>query len=273
MLKIVFHEDYLTDYFTSAAESPLRVKAIHRRLRDHFETVTPEAATTEDILRVHTRDHLEAVQREGSEVYRTALLSAGGALCAARLATEGVPAFGVIRPPGHHAKPSSYSGFCFFNNLAVAVTSLLDSGQIQRAVVIDFDMHRGDGTEAIFRDHPAVDFIEVHARSRERYLGLLELKLRWLGPTDMIAVSAGFDLYVRDWGALLETDDFHYLGYLIRQAAENKTGCRCFALLEGGYFVNDLGKNALAFCLGLSGLPPSVACSEAEDDVGIWPEP
>jgi len=273
MLKIVFHEDYLTDYFTSAAESPLRVKAIHGRLRDHFETVTPDAATIEDILRVHTRDHLEAVQREGPEVYRTALLSAGGALCAARLAMEGVPSFGVIRPPGHHAKPSSYSGFCFFNNVAVAVTSLLVTGKIRRAVVIDFDMHRGDGTEAIFRGNPAVDFIEIHARPRERYLGLLELKLRWMGAADIIAVSAGFDLYVRDWGGLLETDDFHYLGHLIRQAAENKTGCRCFALLEGGYFVNDLGKNALAFCRGLSGEPPSVTCDEADDEAGIWPEP
>jgi len=273
MLKIVFHEDYLTDYFTSAAESPLRVKAIHGRLRDHFETVTPDAATIEDILRVHTRDHLEAVQREGPEVYRTALLSAGGALCAARLAMEGVPSFGVIRPPGHHAKPSSYSGFCFFNNVAVAVTSLLVTSKIRRAVVIDFDMHRGDGTEAIFRGNPAVDFIEIHARPRERYLGLLELKLRWLGAADIIAVSAGFDLYVRDWGGLLETGDFHYLGYLIRQAAENKTGCRCFALLEGGYFVNDLGKNALAFCRGLSGEPPSVTCNEADGEAGIWAEP
>ena len=273
MPKIVYHEGYLTDYFTSAAESPLRVKAIHSRLKDHFLTVTPEAASVEDILRVHTREHLESVQREGPEVYRTALLSAGGALAAARLAMEGMPAFAVIRPPGHHAKRSSYSGFCFFNNIAIAVTSLLETGSIRRAVIIDFDMHHGDGTEAIFRENPAVDFIEVRARSRERYVGLLELKLRWLGHTDVIAVSAGFDLYVRDWGGLLETDDFHYLGYLIRQAAENKTGCRCFALLEGGYFVNDLGKNALAFCLGLSGESPSVACSELDDDAGLWPEP
>ncbi|MCU0589577.1 MAG: histone deacetylase family protein [Syntrophobacteraceae bacterium] len=272
MLKIIYHEDYLTDYFTSAAESPLRVKAIYRRLRDHFETVTPEAASPEDILRVHTSDHLEGVQSEGAEVYRTALLSSGGALCAARLAMEGMPAFAIIRPPGHHAKASSYSGFCFFNNMAVAVTSLLAAGSIRRVAIIDFDMHHGDGTEAIFRDHPAVDFIEVRARTRERYLGLLELKLRWLGGVDLIAVSAGFDLYVRDWGGLLETDDYHYLGYLIRQAAQNKAGCRCFALLEGGYFVNDLGKNALAFCLGLSGEPPSVLCGD-DDDSGIWPEP
>ncbi len=273
MLKIVFHEGYLTDYFTSAAESPLRVKVIHRWLRDHFEAVIPEAASLEDILRVHTREHLEAVQSEGLEVYRTALLSAGGALCAAHMAMDGAPSFAAIRPPGHHAKRSSYSGFCFFNNMAVAVSSLLQTGRIRRAVIIDFDMHHGDGTEAIFRSNPAVDFIEVRARSRERYLGLLELKLRWLGPTDIIAVSAGFDLYVRDWGGLLETEDFHYLGYLIRQAAENKTGCRCFALLEGGYFVNDLGKNALAFCLGLSGEPPSFTSGEPDDDAGIWPEP
>jgi acetoin utilization deacetylase AcuC-like enzyme len=273
MLKIVYHEDYLTDYFTSAAESPFRVKAIHNRLKEHFETVTPEPAAVEDILRVHSEEHWCKVQEEGQELYRTALLSAGGALCAADLAVAGIPAFAVIRPPGHHAKPSSYSGFCFFNNMAVAVSSLLHSGRIQRAVIIDFDMHHGDGTEAIFRETPSVDFIEVRARTRERYLGLLELRLRWLGPTDIIGVSAGFDLYARDWGALLETDDFHAIGYMIRQAAENKTGGRCFALLEGGYFVNDLGRNAFAFCLGLSGEPPRETYNGDDDDEGIWPEP
>jgi acetoin utilization deacetylase AcuC-like enzyme len=273
MLKIVYHEGYLTDYFTSIAENPLRVKAIHNRLKDHFEIIPSEPASKEDILRVHTEDHWIKVQEEGADVYRTALLSAGGALRAARLAVEGIPAFAAIRPPGHHAKQSSYSGFCFFNNIAVALSSLLHSGEIERAVIVDFDMHHGDGTESIFREHPSVEFIEIRAKTRERYLGLLELKLRWLGPTDIIAVSAGFDLYVRDWGGLLETDDFHYIGYLIRQAAENKTHGRCFALLEGGYFVNDLGRNALAFCLGLSGEPPEVILNGNDEDDGIWPEP
>jgi len=253
MLKIIYHEDYLTDYFTSMAEAPHRVATIYGKLKEHYRAVIPEPASKEDILRVHSPQHLEKVQQEGKEIYETALLAAGGAICAARLACRHQPSFALIRPPGHHAGHSRYSGFCFFNNIAVAVASLLESGQVRHAIIVDTDMHRGDGTQNIFADSPAVTIIDVRAKERQTYLQILREELDRIAQADIIAVSAGFDLYVEDWGRLLETSDFQYIGWLLHRAAVRLADGKCFAILEGGYFLNDLGKNVLAFCQGLDG--------------------
>lgn len=258
-LKIVYHEIYQTPYYTCKSENPVRVKAIYHKLRNHYETVTPDQGREEDVLRVHVPAHLKKVRKEGKDLYRTALFAAGGALCAARLAMEGTPAFGIIRPPGHHAGPDHYSGFCFFNNIAIAVTSLLKKNQIRKAVIVDIDMHNANGTREIFSEEPAVSIIDLWAKNRQTYLDLLMTELERIPIVDLIAVSAGFDLYVRDWGGRLETHDFHRIGYALHRTAMEKAEGRYFALLEGGYFVNDLGKNALAFCRGLEGRKEDLA--------------
>lgn len=253
-MKIVYHEDYLTPYFTATVESPFRVKAIHNKLKDHFETVTPLPASLEDILRVHTREHVDRVKQEGKDIYETARLAAGGTLTAARMALEGQTAFAVVRPPGHHARRSSFAGFCFFNNMAVALAALLESGDIRSAAVVDIDMHWGDGTADIFSDTAAVTIIDVCARGRDVYLRTLADEIDRLPAVDLVGACAGFDLYVRDWGALLETEDYHTIGTAIHDLAVQKAGGRVFGVLEGGYFLNDLGTNALAFCRGLDGM-------------------
>lgn len=253
MLKIIYHEQYLTPYFTSVAENPTRITVIYNKLKDFYDTVAPESATQTDIFRVHSREHLERVQQEGIEVYQTALRAAGGAISAARLAIERTPAFAIIRPPGHHAGRSRYGGFCFFNNIALAVACLLETAQVQTAVIVDIDMHRGDGTQDIFNNEPAVSLIDIWAKDRQVYLDLLLEQLQQIPPVDVIAVSAGFDLYARDWGGLLETADFHKIGLSIQRTAQEKASGRYFAVLEGGYFLNELGKNVLAFCRGLEG--------------------
>jgi acetoin utilization deacetylase AcuC-like enzyme len=256
MLKIVYHEEYLTDYFTSTAENPARVSIIHNKLKEIYPTVIPQPASKDSILRVHSQQHLEKVQQEGKETYQTALLAAGGALCAARLAYEGEPAFAIIRPPGHHAGVSRYGGFCFFNNVAIAVADLLQSKKIEKAVIIDTDMHRGDGTQNIFADNQKVTILDIWARERQSYLQTFQEELARIPQVDLVAVSAGFDLYVEDWGGMLETCDFQLIGYLIHRTAGEKAAGRYFALLEGGYFLNDLGKNVLAFCQGMEGNQP-----------------
>lgn len=258
MMRIIYHESYLTGYFTSSAESPHRVSAVYNKLKGHYEVLTPLPASRQDILRVHTPEHLEKVQCEGKEVYETALLSAGGAILAAEAAKPGDPTFAIIRPPGHHARRSQYSGFCFFNNMAIAISKLLDQQEIRNAVIIDIDMHYGDGTAEVFSGNSSVNLIDIREKRRADFLRHLLKELTLIPPVDLIAVSAGFDLYVKDWGEMLETSDFQLIGHQIHRAAKNKAGGRCFAILEGGYYVNDLGKNALAFCLGLEGIPPAL---------------
>jgi acetoin utilization deacetylase AcuC-like enzyme len=85
---------------------------------------------------------LNYVRQEG--LYDIAALAAGGAIQAARLGLE-TPAFGAIRPPGHHASSDSCWGFCYFNNMAVALLTLKDEGLIETATILDFDLHYGDG--------------------------------------------------------------------------------------------------------------------------------
>lgn len=253
-LSLVYHQDYLTSYYTSTVECPARVKAIHAKLSNRFPIVEAQSAKREDILRVHTSALVERVESESRETYEIALLAAGGAIRASDEAMRGISTFGLVRPPGHHAGPDRYWGYCFFNNIAVAITRLMANGTIASAVVIDLDLHDGDGTEAIFKDNPAVNVINVRAKTRTAFLEFLEQELGNSSETDLLGISAGFDTYVRDWGGILDTEDYRAVGTTITTAAHRLCQGRCFAVLEGGYYLPDLGKNVLAFCEGLAGL-------------------
>jgi len=251
---VVYHESYLTSYYTATVECPERVKSIYSRLRHRFPIKQPQTADIEDIHRVHSTLMVERVQLEGRDTYETALLAAGGAITAAEEATGGVPAFALVRPPGHHAGPDRYWGFCFFNNIAVAISKLLGNQTIASALILDLDLHHGDGTESIFQSDQAVRVVNISARTRVSYLEHLVQQLEnCYGEIDLLAVSAGFDTYIHDWGGILLTDDYRTVGSIIRAAALRLCSGRYFAVLEGGYYLPDLGKNVLAFCEALSG--------------------
>jgi acetoin utilization deacetylase AcuC-like enzyme len=196
---------------------------------------------------------VERVQLEGRDTYETALLAVGGAITASEEAMRGIPAFALVRPPGHHAGPDRYWGYCFFNNIAVAITKLISKGSVKSALLLDLDLHRGDGTETIFKDNEAVSVANINAKTRTAYLDCLEQELANCGEVDLLAISAGFDTYIRDWGGILKTDDYRYAGMLIRTATQRLCQGRCFAVLEGGYYLPDLGINVLAFCEALAG--------------------
>ncbi|NOY11199.1 MAG: histone deacetylase family protein, partial [Archaeoglobi archaeon] len=117
-MKVVFHPEFYRVYTSDPAAEAGRMEAIVEEIKD-FEFVEPEPAGEEDILLVHTARHLEWVKGM-HEVYGVALLAAGGAILAARISFS-EPAFAAIRPPGHHASPDSSWGFCYFNNVAIAV--------------------------------------------------------------------------------------------------------------------------------------------------------
>lgn len=249
VLKVIYHEICLTDYPTATCENPSRLESIMAALQKHYPIIEPSPATEEDILRVHTESILRAVQRD-PELYRAAAMSAGGAIMAAEAALKGEPTFAAVRPPGHHASPGSHWGFCFFNNVAVSLEKLLARGDIARALVLDIDLHFGDGTDNFFSNRGNVVVANIQENIRERFLEEVD---RALGSHDydMVAISAGFDQHVEDWGGTLTTEDYFTIGRNVRDFAGTTCGGRYFAVLEGGYNTSVLGENALALCRGM----------------------
>lgn len=245
-MKVVYHEDYNEVYSSDPASAPGRIQAVEMALRGKVTFVDPVAATKEDILRVHTPEHIRSVELEG--VYDIAALAAGGAIKAAQIGlTE--PCFALIRPPGHHASSGSAWGFCYFNNMSVALEKLKSDGKIRKAFILDFDLHYGDGNVNILGKKGYVEILNPAGADRNEYLKHVQNDLARTD-ADMIAVSAGFDNHEDDWGGLLKTDDYRYMGKLVVEAARRNKG-GCFGILEGGYNHRVLGKNVLAFIEGL----------------------
>jgi acetoin utilization deacetylase AcuC-like enzyme len=245
-MKVVYHEDYNEIYSSDPASAAGRIQAVEMALRGKVTFVTPLPASKEDILSVHTVEHVKSVEREG--VYDIAALAAGGAIKAAQIALN-EPCFAVIRPPGHHASSGSAWGFCYFNNMAIALEKLKGESKIKKAFILDFDLHFGDGNVNILRGKGYVTILNPTASNRNEYLKNVQNDLAQTD-ADMIAVSAGFDNHEADWGGLLKTADYKYMGSLVRDAARRNNG-GCFGLLEGGYNHSVLGKNILAFIEGL----------------------
>ena len=253
--------------FPDHPESPDRFSLLLPRL-DSFGAqkldVTP--AAKDEIARVHLPgliESLEEICRQGPAIidpaptfvtrtsFEDALLAAGGTLVCTRavLTGDAKNAFALIRPPGHHASASSAWGFCYFNNMAITLERLKAKGKINKAFLLDFDLHFGDGNVNILSSKGYVTILNPDSSSRLEYLKNVEKALARTD-ADLIAVSAGFDNHEEDWGGLLKTEDYTRMGRLVRETAlRNKGGC--FGILEGGYNHAVLGKNVKAFINGL----------------------
>lgn len=245
-MKVVYHEDYNRVYTSDPAASSGRIRVIEEALRGRVEFVEPEPASKEAILRLHTPEHLYSVEREG--IYEIAALAAGGAIRAAEIGLS-EPCFALIRPPGHHASANRSWGFCYFNNMAIALEKLKLQGKIERAFILDFDLHFGDGNVNLLGGKDYVRILNPAAQERGAYLEAVEKALAQTD-ADMIAASAGFDNHIDDWGGLLETEDYTAMGRMMGEAAR-RNGGGCFGILEGGYNHSVLGENVLAFVEGL----------------------
>lgn len=164
-------------------ENAGRVQAVLRLLEKYevtadLLTISPHLATVEQLTRVHTKSMVEKVrqaaahnwQRLDADTYVTqssyelARLAAGSAAAAVDSIMSGVANTGLalLRPPGHHAERNRVGGFCLFNNVAVAARQALAVHGVKRVLVIDFDVHHGNGTQEIFYDDPNVLFISLH---------------------------------------------------------------------------------------------------------------
>lgn len=247
---VVYDSSYLTNYSTASVEKPDRVRQIMKDLGTTYTIKKPEPCTDDDILLCHSEGLLH-IEKHDAERFAVAKLSAGGAIKAAQLAVEGTPSFAVIRPPGHHANPDHNWGFCFFNNIGIAVKRLLADGKVQRAVILDIDLHYGDGTEAIFTSNANVPVLNIQSSHPDDFINDTKTALEQCGNSDIVAVSAGFDQYIKDWGANLSTQDYHALGQISGSYARHYCRGNIFAVLEGGYYIPDLGKNVIAFIEGM----------------------
>ncbi len=166
-MKVVFHEDFYQVYTSDPAADEGRIEAVIEVIKPHVEFVIAKSAAEIDIGAVHTKAQIEDVRRQG--LYPIASLAAGGAIQAATIGlTE--PCFGLIRPPGHHASSNSCWGFCYFNNMAIAIEHLKRSGKIKSAYVLDIDLHYGDGTVNILGNKGYVTIHNLSTRDRIAYV-------------------------------------------------------------------------------------------------------
>ena len=284
--------------------------ALHGRVAQ----VAPEAAREEDVALVHDRALIETVRGavdEARERGRVAAIDAdtrvSGASWEAALGTVGAGleavhgvvegrfrnAFVAARPPGHHATPGRAMGFCLFNNIAVAAASLRARSETGRVLIVDWDVHHGNGTQDAFYEDPDVFFLSLHqyphypgtgaanetgrgrgegftlnvplgARTpRGDYLRVfgmaLETAVSRCEP-DFILVSSGFDVLAGDplGGQLLEPEDLHETTRMVMEAAERCCGGRVVVFLEGGYNPQRTGAGCVAVIRALSGVAMNV---------------
>lgn len=268
-------------------ENPRRVTATIAHLKQQVELplgwAVPGEVSEEQILRAHSPEHLARLQIpedfDGDTPFHENIIdyaraSASAALDALKAARNGETVFSLMRPPGHHATRNQAMGFCYLGNVAIAALEAEATGA-KRVAVYDFDVHHGNGTEAILLNRPGVAFFSIHlypfypgtgsanvgkncfnypvppGTPRETYLATLKRSLNDLKNfrPDLIAVSAGFDAFVRDpiGGGSLQTEDFHWLGQSLRAL-----GVPMFSVLEGGY-SRDLPELIFAYLRGVEG--------------------
>ena len=286
----VITDERCTEYASPGhPERPQRISKSLERLRAQKDLditwATPSASVDDAvILRAHTKEHLARVTAAADEfdgdtpahpkLIEHARRSVCGAVAAMQAARKGEMAFTLLRPPGHHATKDRAMGFCYLGNIAIATLEALATGA-KKVAVYDFDVHHGNGTEAILLNQPGAFFYSIHQHPcypgtgtanvgkncfnypvapktpRLEYRKVLQRALDDLKSQkpDLVAVSAGFDAYARDPLAqeTLEAEDFHWLGESMR-----KLGVPVFSLLEGGY-SSDLPELILAYLKGLAG--------------------
>lgn len=249
-MKVVFHEDFYQVYTSDPAAAAGRMEAIVAVIEPEVEFVKARPAKETEISFAHTKAHIDFVRQSG--LYDISALAAGAAIQAAEIGLA-APSFALIRPPGHHASSGSSWGFCYFNNMAIALQTLKQNGQIRSAYVLDIDLHYGDGTVNILEGK---DYVRVHNlenRDRHSYLSEIKREMDRI-QVDLIGVSAGFDNHRDDWGGLLTTEDYYTIGKLVKTASL-RCGGGCFGILEGGYNHQVLGQNVLSLIHGLKDSP------------------
>jgi len=297
-------------------ERPDRLRAVSTALhlrRSDFLALEPRPASPEEILRVHSDSHLrriEAAVRQApvnldpdtylsSASHDVAMLAAGASVELARRIARGAASSGMaaVRPPGHHAEAGRAMGFCLFNNVGIAARALQAEEGIDKLLILDWDVHHGNGTQHSFEEDPSILYVSTHqfpfypgtgdageigagrgAGSTVNiplpagcgdleYIGVFQ---RILAPVvrrfapQMILVSCGFDAHRDDPLASMNVtrDGFLAMTTIVRALADEVCGGRVCFILEGGYSPNGLIEGTSAVLDGMLGpprpLPPDI---------------
>lgn len=302
-MTILFSDPRFQEHLTGRhPESPQRLEAVleyleEQKLPGRCLVGQVAFATADQLQAIHTPAHIKRVEKfsvdgggriENDTVcspksYDVARLAAGSATAAVDAVLKGTEknALCLVRPPGHHAIANAPMGFCLFNNVAVAARHAIQRHQLRRVLIIDWDVHHGNGTQDLFYEDEQVYFFSSHrfpfypgsgaadetgqgkgvgtkfnlplkfGIARKEFLTRFETMLRQAAQKcqpELILVSAGFDAHHEDpIGSLsLETEDFGKLTELVRSVADAHCDGKLVSLLEGGY-----NTRRLAECVGL----------------------
>jgi acetoin utilization deacetylase AcuC-like enzyme len=281
-------------------ERPERLAAVASALAARSEPlarIAPRAADDGELLRIHTPAHLRALRAAASSAptqldpdtylgprsLSVAELAAGGLIELCRTVVRGGAETGLaaLRPPGHHAEADRAMGFCLYNNVAVAARALQAEEGVERVLILDWDVHHGNGTQHVFEDDPSVLYFSTHqfpyypgtgafgeagvGRGRgatvnvpmpagcgdPEYVGALQ---RLFAPVarafrpDVLIVSCGFDAHRDDPLAAMEVsaEGFLAMSAIVRAAADELCGGRVVFALEGGYAPSGLAEGTAA---------------------------
>ena len=281
-------------------ESPQRLRRIMDTLEkkgmfNRSTIVRPNSATMEQLSLIHSKPYIEFVLRHQGEEgvvldsgdtrlsarsVEAAMLAGGAAITAVDLVFQHSfdKVFAAVRPPGHHARPEAAMGFCVFNTISLAAKYAQTSYGISKILIIDWDVHHGNGTQEIFYHSPHVFYLSLHqyplfpmtgksgetgagagkgftlniplppgqtdadyALALEQALRTVETRFR----PELILVSAGFDAFYADSiaGMLLTEDGFYKLTELVARFARRYANGRIISFLEGGYHLQGLANS------------------------------
>jgi acetoin utilization deacetylase AcuC-like enzyme len=294
-------------------ESPQRLEALYGMLEDpdvagRFKTIEPRPCERRDLERVHEGRYIDLVAstagkahtaldpdtQTSSRSYEAALAAAGGCLKAVDLILAGEVSnvFAMVRPPGHHAERAGAMGFCLFNNVAIAARYAQAEHGLSRIMIVDWDLHHGNGTQNAFYEDETVLYASTHqypyypgsgafeeigrgagtgftvnvplhtGHGDGEYLGIYRRMFAPIGRAfqpELLIVSAGFDIYEGDplGGMAVSPEGFALLTRILIEVAEEVCAGRVLVALEGGYNLQGLragGKTVLEELAGMSAI-------------------
>ena len=300
----ITHDDCLKhDMGLDHPECPARMHAIKDQLiasglLDFLSHYEAPKASKEQLARVHNSDYIDSIFHQSPQsglmqidddtamnphTLSAALHAAGAVIKGVDLVMSGEMqnAFCNIRPPGHHAGRAGASGFCIFNNVAIAAAHAIESYGLERVAIADFDVHHGDGTEDIFHDDPRVMLCSTFRHPYYPYCGadssndhIINVPLaagtgspefrtaiteQWLPALErfqpqLLLISAGFDAHWEDdmGGLALREKDYLWLTEALKDIAQRHANGRIVSALEGGYALHALGRCAMVHIKSLS---------------------